>query len=102
MTRQFTPGDFYEDYAYHPCVLAAVQGDDLIGTSLITGQTGRRCSMRHCGPVHLTPEQAVFIKNTWPQYPSRMHALTNEALGNNQQVPSPDDVIGTMTISSSH
>jgi hypothetical protein len=57
-------GDIYEDCAYHPvlCTLADYEGDELAGISLIDGSSPRSCSPTHCGPVRLTVEEAVAIK----------------------------------------
>ena len=55
-------GDFYEDCRYHPvlCVKAdySPRGDELRGISLVDGNIGS-CSPRHCGPVKLTPDEAI-------------------------------------------
>lgn len=58
--RGLAPGGFYEDCAYHPCLTMAVDGDedDIWGISLVDGSWPRSCSLRMCGVVSLTIEQA--------------------------------------------
>ena len=67
------PGDFYEDCRYHPvlCVSAdyAADVDDLRGISLVDGGIGS-CSPRHCGPVKLTPAQAIERRVDWARFAS--------------------------------
>lgn len=52
-------GDFYEDCGYHPRLCTEVNGDDLTGISLITGEEGN-CSFKHCGVIKLTAEEAII------------------------------------------
>ncbi|BCA57807.1 hypothetical protein HMP06_0576 [Sphingomonas sp. HMP6] len=62
--RWFVPGEIYEDCAYHPCLCVSVDqdGDEIWGISLIDGSHPRACSLRHCGVIKLTVDQAWHIK----------------------------------------
>ena len=62
-------GDFYEDCRYHPmvCVELGVDGDEVTGISLITGEIGV-CSLRKCGVVLLTPGEAVERRVRWGEF----------------------------------
>jgi hypothetical protein len=42
-------------------------GDDLQRISLVDGSIGS-CSPRHCGPVKLTPEQAIERLVNWAEF----------------------------------
>jgi hypothetical protein len=65
------PGDFYEDCRYHPvlCVMAdySPSGDDLQGISLVDGGIGS-CSPRNCGPIKVTPMQAIHRRINWAEF----------------------------------
>jgi len=60
-------GDFYEDCAYHPCLVTCIDGDVISGISLIDGSSPRSCSISHCGVVKLTLKQALDIKQSGPR-----------------------------------
>ena len=63
-----SPGDIYEDCAFHPvvCVEVNYETDDIWGVSLIDGSYPRSCSLRHCGIRKLTIEEAWKIKTSGP------------------------------------
>lgn len=72
---EFRPGDFYEDCRYHPmvCVEVLDDEDELTGIDLLTGALGS-CSVAHCGPVKLSPAEAVERRMKWAEY-VREHGL---------------------------
>lgn len=59
-----SPGEIYEDCAYHPVLCVSIDEDDdeICGISLIDGSYPRCCSLRHCGVRKLTVKQAVHWK----------------------------------------
>jgi hypothetical protein len=57
--RELSPGDFYEDCAYHPCLCVATGEDTVEGVSLVDGSFPRQCGVPHCGVRKLTYNEAV-------------------------------------------
>jgi hypothetical protein len=55
-------GEIYQSCSYHPCVCVYVDDDQLFGISLIDGHYGCGCSIRSCGPLKLTVQEALEIK----------------------------------------
>jgi len=66
-------GGIYEDCSYHPCLCTAVdvEDDEMRGISLIDGSGPRSCSIKYCGPIPLTLEQALDAKRDFPAYLER-------------------------------
>lgn len=56
-----SPGDYYEDCAFHPCVCMRVdsEDDEIQGISLVDGSFPRSCSGRHCGVRKLSFAEAL-------------------------------------------
>ena len=77
----FRPGDLYEDCAFHPVLCVGVNEDaDVIwGISLIDGSQPRECSLRHCGPLPLTVEEAVVIKADFEAHVARRTAEIDQS-----------------------
>jgi hypothetical protein len=57
-----SPGEIYEDCAYHPCLCLGTEGGEVWGISLIDGSQPRSCDLRMRGVRILTPEEAWEIK----------------------------------------
>ena len=57
-----SPGELYEDCAYHPCLCVGTGEGMVWGISLIDGSQPRSCDLRMCGVRILTPEEAWEIK----------------------------------------
>lgn len=55
-------GDIYEDCAHHPVrceeIYIGPGLDDISGVSLIDGSRPRSCSLKHCGVIRLTENEA--------------------------------------------
>ena len=70
MSEPFGVGLIYEDCGFHPvlCTHCSFEDDDLEGISLVDGSAPRGCSIQHCGPIPLTVEQAVWIKEHFAEY----------------------------------
>lgn len=66
---EFSPGDFYEDCAYSPCLCvdASSEEDFLWGVSLIDGSYPRSCSLLSCGPRKLSIAEAWAMKQAIEQ-----------------------------------
>lgn len=58
-------GDFYEDCAYHPVICTDIDGDDIEGTSLVDGISGKSCSVSHCGIRILSYKEAFDLLDMW-------------------------------------
>jgi hypothetical protein len=65
--EDISPGDIYEDCAYHPCVCLGVDGLEIWGISLVDGSHPRSCDIGACGIRKLTPEEAWVWKTRGPQ-----------------------------------
>lgn len=68
---------YYEDCSYHPCLITAAvnEGYDygMEGRSLVDGTGTRSCSLRHCGVVFFTQEEAFaratyIVEHGWESY----------------------------------
>jgi hypothetical protein len=57
-----SPGEIYEDCAYHPCLCLGTGDGQVWGISLIDGSQPRSCDLRMCGVRILTLEEAWEIK----------------------------------------
>lgn len=57
-----SPGEIYEDCAFHPCLCVGTSDGEVWGISLIDGSQPRSCDLRMCGVRILTPEEAWDIK----------------------------------------
>ena len=59
---ELSPGDYYEDCAYHPCLCIHIHKKERMvdGVSLVNG-VWRQCGVPHCGVRKLTLEEAI----TW-------------------------------------
>lgn len=70
MSDEFGVGLIYEDCFFHPvlCTYCSFEDDEMQGISLIDASSDRGCSIRHCGPVPLSVEQAVWIKEHFDEY----------------------------------
>lgn len=64
-----SPGDYYEDCSYHPCLCISVDedGDGISGISLVDGSYPRSCSIEHCGIRKLSLEEVILWKQKGPQ-----------------------------------
>lgn len=60
--REIQAGDYYEDCAFHPCLCIRVDGDELLGVSLVDGTYPRGCSIGHCGVRRLSLQEALHWK----------------------------------------
>lgn len=63
-----SPGDLYEDCAFHPvmCVKVDYEQDSIQGISLIDGTYPRSCSLRFCGVRKLAVDEAWNIRLNGP------------------------------------
>lgn len=57
-----SPGEIYEDCAFHPCLCVGTGDGEVWGISLIDGSQPRSCDLRMCGVRILTPGEAWDIK----------------------------------------
>ena len=57
-----SPGEIYEDCAFHPCLCVGAGDGEVWGISLIDGSQPRSCDLRMFGVRILTPEEAWDIK----------------------------------------
>ena len=57
-----SPGEIYEDSAYHPCLCLGVEDGQVWGISLIDGSQPRSCDLRMSGVRLLTLQEAWGIK----------------------------------------
>lgn len=83
----FTPGDIYLDCDYHPVIAAEIVrfrtsqpgywDADLAGVSMIDGSFPRSCSLRHCAPCKLSPEDAMLIVLHWDELQEERQRITN-------------------------
>ena len=64
-----SPGDYYEDCSYHPCLCISVDedSDGISGISLVDGSYPRCCSIEHCDVRKLTLAEVVLWKHHGPQ-----------------------------------
>src|SRR5258705_8775655 len=62
-----SPGEIYEDCAFHPCLCLHVSGDEISGVSLVDGSCPRSCDIGACGVRKLTLEEAQTWKLSGPQ-----------------------------------
>jgi hypothetical protein len=62
-----SPGDFYEDCSYHPCLCIRVHDDEISGVSLVDGSYPRSCDIHHCGIRKLTLDEAMWWKFYGPK-----------------------------------
>ncbi len=64
---KISPGDVYEDSAYHPCLCIGVdyEDDEIWGVSLIDGSAPRSCSLLNSGIRKLSVDEAWLIKENW-------------------------------------
>ena len=84
-----SPGEIYEDCAFHPvlCVESNVDEDFVRGVSLIDGTHPHECSLRHCGVRRMTLDEAWDVKLNGPR-----EADAREAIAPDERwwVPGPD------------
>ena len=60
--RFWTPGSFYLDHGYTPCVLTEMdQYGTLEGVSLVDGKVIGGCSIHHCGPEKVSRKEAMNV-----------------------------------------
>ena len=61
---ELSPGDLYEDSAYHPCLCVEVNysDDDIWGISLVDGSHPRACSLEHSGVRKINVHEAWLLK----------------------------------------
>ena len=52
-------GDFFEDCAYHPCLVVTKGNGTVQGISLVDGSFPRDCGGSQCGVRKLTPREAI-------------------------------------------
>lgn len=75
MTRdQFgpiSPGDIYEDCAFHPVLCTNSHEDQISGISLIDATAPRACSLTHCGIIKLTIADVLEARDDFPAYQAR-------------------------------
>lgn len=57
-----SPGEYYEDCSYHPCLCIRVYEDEVSGVSLVDGSYPRSCSIVGCGIRKLTFDEALQWK----------------------------------------
>lgn len=58
-------GDIYEDCAYHPVKCTNSKGDDIEGISMVDGSSPRSCSIKNCGIIKLSEEEAIDLVELW-------------------------------------
>lgn len=70
--KDISPGDYYEDCSYHPCLCTEVDISDggrdavISGVSLVDGTFPRGCSFIGCWPRKLSFEEAMRWKFLGP------------------------------------
>ncbi|TYB56366.1 hypothetical protein FXF51_43845 [Nonomuraea sp. PA05] len=81
-----SPGDIYEDCAFHPVLCTFNDGDQILGISLIDASMPRACSIGFCAVVKLSIEDVIAARTDWPAYLARRKAEYDE-----QSIPQPDE-----------
>lgn len=61
---QIKIGDYYKDCSYRPRICTNIDGDDIVGKSVIDGELGD-CSLKHCCPEKITEKEALELKEIW-------------------------------------
>jgi hypothetical protein len=64
---ELTPGEYYEDCFFHPCLCIRVDDDEVWGISLVDGSFLRGCSIGHCGIRKLSLTEALYWKFFGPK-----------------------------------
>ena len=75
--KKLKVGDFIETCRYHPVLVTEVDGDDILGISLIDGSYPNCCSIDHCGLLKLSLKDAINIKINWNKHPFRDWDMEN-------------------------
>ena len=65
--KDISPGDYYENCFFHPCLCIRVDDDELLGVSLVDGRYPCSCSIRHCGVRKLNLAEALHWKFFGPE-----------------------------------
>jgi hypothetical protein len=75
MTRHqpgpISPGDIYEDCAFHPVLCTSTDDDAVSGISLIDATSPRVCSLSHCGVIKLAIADVLEARADFPAYRAR-------------------------------
>jgi len=66
-----SPGDIYEDCAFHPVLCTDTCDDEVRGISLIDATSPRSCSLIHCGVIKLTIAEVLEARADFPAYQAR-------------------------------
>jgi hypothetical protein len=74
-----SPGEIYEDCAFHPVLCTRNDGEEIEGISLIDGSFPRSCDLRHCGVVKLSVADVLIARANWPAYMARRTAEVKAA-----------------------
>ena len=64
--EDISPGEYYEDCSYHPCLCIRVENSEVDGISLVDGSYPRSCDIGACGIRKLTYKEALRWKFRGP------------------------------------
>ncbi len=73
--NEISPGDIYEDSAYHPCLCVGIEGNEIWGISLIDGSYPRSDEVGLSGVRKLTVGEAW----DWKLYGPKDETIPPEA-----------------------
>lgn len=69
--EDISPGDIYEDCAFHPVLCTHNDGEVVMGISLIDASSPRTCDLKHCGVIRLSISDVITARADWPRYLAR-------------------------------
>jgi len=60
--NDLSPGDYFEDCAYHPCIAVTIKDGMVDGISLVDGSYPRNCGIPQCDLRKLSLEEVIHWK----------------------------------------